>query len=178
MVVTLHQEAVLFVSRTGRVLTLRPCTPEDAPLIADLYRRVSDRALHLRFCSSALSISPEGEAARLCGGNPEEQAVFLAVDGGEVVGIGEVVREDEETGEIAFLVRDDCQSEGIGTALAERLVEAAREMGFARLRAYLLYENHGMRRLLAKLPFPRTAEGSWGELCVTLEIGCTAAAHR
>lgn len=178
MVVTLHQESVLFASRTGRIVTLRPCTPADAPLIADLYRRLSARTLHLRYCSSGLAISPEGEAARLCEGDPQDQAVILAVSEGEVVGIAELVREEGETAEMAFLVRDDCQAEGIGTALANRLVEVAQEMGFTRLRAYVLHENHGMRRLLAKMPFPRTWDGCWGELCVTLEIGCTAAAKR
>lgn len=178
MVVTLHQEAVPFVSRTGRSVTLRPCTSADALLVADLYRRLSTKTIHFRYCSSALIISPEHEAERLCEGDPEEQAVILALSGGEVVGVGELIRLDGETAEIAFLVRDDCQGEGIGTALAEQVVAVGRDMGFTRLRAYMMYENYGMRRLIARLPFPRTGEGGWGGLSVTLDIGCAAAVQR
>jgi Acetyltransferase (GNAT) family. len=170
MPATIQHDVVQFVSRTGRPVVLRPCTPEDEPLIADMYRRLSSDTLHLRYCSSGVTVSPEQEAVRLCEGDPEDQAVILALSEGEVVGIAELGRVDDETAEAAFLVRDDCQGEGIGTALAERLVEVAREMGFSRLQAYMLYENHGIRRLTAKLPYPRTWTGGFGELCVTLDI--------
>lgn len=178
MAATLQYHAVRFVSRTGRAVTLRPCTPEDAPLIAAMYPRLSAETLYLRYCSSGVSVSGEREAERLCGGDPEDQAVILALSEGEVVGIGELGRVDSETAEVAFLVRDDCQCEGIGTALAEQVVEVAREMGFSRMQAYMLAENHAIRRLAAKIPYPRTWEGRWGEMCVTYDISCTAAALR
>ncbi|MBY6277158.1 GNAT family N-acetyltransferase, partial [Symbiobacterium thermophilum] len=88
----------------------------------------------------------------------------------EVIGIGELGRMDEDCAEIALLVRDDCQGEGIGTALGHELVEVARELGYTRLQAYMLAENRAMRRIIAKLPFTRNWEGSWGELCVTVEL--------
>ena len=170
MAATLQHHAVQFVSRTGRLVTLRPCTPADAALIADMYRRLSAETLYLRYCSAGLSVSAEREAARLCEGDPQEQAVVLAVSRGEVVGVGELGRVDEETAEIAFVVRDDCQREGIGTALAEQVVEVAREMGFSRLQAYMLAENQAMRRIIRGLPFRRTWDSGCGELCVTVEL--------
>ncbi|WP_374711378.1 GNAT family N-acetyltransferase [Symbiobacterium terraclitae] len=170
MAATLHHPAVRFVSRTGRTVTIRPCTPADAPLIADMYRCLTAETLYLRYCSSGLSVSGEREAARLCGGDPDDQAVLLALSRGEVVGVAELGRVDEETAEIAFLVRDDCQREGIGTKLAEQLVEVAREMGFTRLQAYMLAENYAIRRLAAKIPYPRTWESRWGEMCVTFDL--------
>jgi len=136
-----------------------------------MYQHLSPQTLYLRFCSAGVNISGELEAKRLCGGHPEAQGVVLALSEGEVIGIGEFVRMDDEMAEIAFLVRDDCQGEGIGTALAEQLVEVARETGFAKLHAYLMWENYGMRRLLAKMPYPRSTDGGYGALCVTLDIG-------
>lgn len=146
MPAVLQHKSTITVSRTGRLVTIRPCTPEDAPRVAALYDRLSPRALRLRYCS-AVRISGEAEAARLCNSDPADRAVLLAL-----------------------LVRDDCQGEGIGTALGHELVEVARELGYTRLQAYMLAENRAMRRIIAKLPFTRNWEGSWGELCVTVEL--------
>lgn len=165
----LQHKSAIIVTRTGRLVTIRPCTPEDAPRIADLYARLSPRTLRLRYCS-ALRISGEVEAARLCGSDPMDRAVLLALSEGEVIGIGELGRVSDRCGEIALVVRDDCQGEGIGTALGHELVEVARELGYTRLQAYMLAENRAMRRIIAKLPFTRNWEGSWGELCVTVEL--------
>ncbi len=169
MPAVLQHKSTITVSRTGRLVTIRPCTPEDAPRVPALYDRLSPRALRLRYCS-AVRISGEAEAARLCNSDPADRAVLLALSEGEVIGIGELGRMDEDCAEIALLVRDDCQGEGIGTALGHELVEVARELGYTRLQAYMLAENRAMRRIIAKLPFTRNWEGSWGELCVTVEL--------
>ncbi len=170
----LQHETVSFESRTGRLVTIRPCTPADAPLIVEMYERLSPRTLRFRYCSG-LRISGEVEAARLCGGDPDERTVLLALSEGEVIGVGELGRVSEDCAEIAIVVRDDCQGEGIGTAMGHELVAAARERGFTRLQAYMLADNRAMRRVIAKLPFSRTWEGGCGELCVTLELACPAA---
>ena len=66
----LHYKSAIIVTRTGRLVTIRPCTPEDAPRIVDLYARLSPRTLRLRYCS-ALRISGEVEAARLLRERPD-----------------------------------------------------------------------------------------------------------
>ncbi|WP_050742258.1 GNAT family N-acetyltransferase [Symbiobacterium thermophilum] len=169
MSAAVQDKPVLIVTRTGRLVTIRPCTPADAPLIAAMYQRLSPRSMRFRYCSG-LHIHEEEEAARLCGGDPDAGVVLLALSEGEVVAVGELGQVDEECAEIALLVRDDCQGEGIGTALGQELVEAARERGFTRLVAYMLAENQAMRRIIRGLPFRRTWDSGCGELCVTVEL--------
>lgn len=175
MPAVLQHETVTLVTRTGRQVTIRPCTPADAPLIAAMYAQLSPRTLFLRYCSYR-HVSGEEEAARLCGADPQDLVVLLALSEGEVVGIAELGRIRGDCGEAAIVVRDDCQGQGIGTALGRELISVAREMGIHRLQAYMLAENHAMRRLIAKLPFRRTWEYGCGELCVTLEIDAPAEA--
>jgi len=174
MQANLQHETVMIVTRTGRLVTIRPCTPADAPRIAAMYDRLSARTMRLRYCSG-LRIAGEVEAARLCGGDPHDRAVLLAVSEGEVIGIGELGRVSDRCGEIALVVRDDCQGEGIGTALGEELVEVARKLGYTRLQAYMLAENRAMRSIIARMPFTRSWDGGCGELSVTLELESPAA---
>lgn len=177
MAATVQHEAVPFVSNSGRTVTLRPCTPDDAPFIAAMYQCLSRDTLYMRYCSCSPAITGESEAARLCSADPEHRAVVLALCGGEVVGIGELGRVEGETAEIALLVRDDCQGDGMGTALALHMIGVARVMGVARIQAYTLPDNHAVRRIASKLPYTVAYERSRGELLVTVDISRPVVMH-
>ena len=71
---------------------------------------------------------------------------------GVLVGVARWVRlrDDPEVAEIAFVVADDLQRQGLGTILAETLAAAARERGVRRFVATMLPDNLGAHRLFAQ----------------------------
>lgn len=75
-------------------------------------------------------------------------AEVRTVEGYEVVGVGNFVATDDRTVEVGLVIGDDWQQQGIGTALALRLLQAAAARGFDRFVAHVLRENVAVRRLL------------------------------
>jgi GNAT superfamily N-acetyltransferase len=63
-----------------------------------------------------------------------------------------ITRPDEA--EITFMVADDYQKQGIGTAMLRHLSSIARQAGLKRLYALAIADNEGAPRLLNKLGFP------------------------
>ena len=63
-----------------------------------------------------------------------------------------ITRPDEA--EIAFIVADAYQKQGIGTAMLKHLCSIARQAGLKHLYALVIPDNEGAPRLLSKLGFP------------------------
>ena len=72
---------------------------------------------------------------------------------GRIIGLGNVFPErpdDNTTAEIAVLVEDAHQGEGVGTALLRRQLRIAERMGFSEVVAVVLTENGAMTRMLER----------------------------
>ncbi len=79
-------------------------------------------------------------------------AIVAVIDGTQVdtiIGVGRLELVNNKTGEIAFVVADTWQGQGVGTALMSAIVDAARAVGLRSLVADTLGENSRMRRTLA-----------------------------
>jgi acyl-CoA synthetase (NDP forming) len=72
---------------------------------------------------------------------------------GEIAGVASFERLDDDEAEIALIVADDCQHEGIGMLLLEHLASAARRAGVRRFVADVLTENRVMTALLRDVGF-------------------------
>ena len=72
--------------------------------------------------------------------------------------------------EIALVVADAYQREGIGSALCAYLVAAARRQGLAALRATALAENAAVRRMVARSGAPYTAETRQGMTTIQIDL--------
>ena len=94
----------------------------------------------------------------------------------EAVAVAELVPDhaDATVGHLGIVVRDDWQGLGLGTALIRELLHHAPALGLATIRADLLAENDGARRLLAPLDFPRTSATRYGETQVLLRLPSAA----
>jgi GNAT superfamily N-acetyltransferase len=64
---------------------------------------------------------------------------------------GYMATEDERAVEVGLVVRDEWQARGIGSALARRLLTAARARGFDRFAAHVLLENVVGRRFIDRI---------------------------
>jgi acetyltransferase len=78
--------------------------------------------------------------------------------------------DDRAVAEIALVVRDDYQGEGLGRALFEDLEQLARSRGLRCLSALVQAENTTMRRLLQSAGLPITSETTRGETMLRIVL--------
>ena len=78
--------------------------------------------------------------------------------------------------EITFMVADDYQKQGIGTAMLNHLCSIARQAGLKRLYALAIPENEGAPRLLNKLGFPCDIRRDPAQRIVHITVHLTSAA--
>jgi GNAT superfamily N-acetyltransferase len=62
----------------------------------------------------------------------------------EIVAIGSYAKADEETAEVAFVVKEEYQNQGIGTYLVQTLEKIAKENKYNAFNATVLTENKNM----------------------------------
>lgn len=143
--------------RDGTAALLRPIRPEDEHRIADFHNELSERSVYLRylqFLKFEERISHE-RLARVCFNDYSRELALVVEQQGAILGVGRMQRNPlrRTEAEVAFLVRDRSQGQGIGRALVQSLIAAARAEGLQRLTAELLADNTPMRNLLERNGF-------------------------
>jgi len=133
---------------------LRPLLFTDEPLVRDLFYKLSPESVHYRFFQM-LKAMPHDKLQELLRVDYEaDMALVVLSDATEAASMMAIAHfhKNPETNfaEAAFLVRDDWQGKGIGTALMKVLVESARQNGIAGFTAEVLMANHGMLRVFHK----------------------------
>jgi acetyltransferase len=176
--VSAHEPA-LFHSARGRLIAARPIAPGDADMLAGLLAGLSPQSLFLRYCMPMPRMAPEAiarEAARLAHprGSQQLTVVALANVGGveQLIAVAELARDPNSAAiaEIALVVADAYQREGIGSALCAYLVAAARRQGLAAIRAMALAENIAVRRMVARSGAQYTSETRQGMTTIQIEL--------
>jgi acetyltransferase len=162
-----------------RTVSVRPGDARDGELLAAMYRRLSERSIRLRYGAPRPSL-PEAviraELDRVLAGDPRlTTALIGTVDEGGgrgAVAVAELVQlpADRQTAEIALLVRDDYQREGLGRALGRMLQQAALARGVRLLRAYLQADNLAIMRLIRGMGVRYTAETRRGETTILIPL--------
>jgi GNAT superfamily N-acetyltransferase len=135
-----------------RVLRVRPLrTCEQAP-VRELYRRLSPRTRYLRFFSPMPELPDSILRLLTCVDYRRGLALVgemeTAGGGVEPVALGSFAALDDRRVEVALVVGDDWQRQGIGVAIAARVMRAARARGFDRFVAHTLWENRVIRKVL------------------------------
>ena len=157
----------------GTAVRFRAVEPGDARALQRLHARCSGRSIELRFFGP-LGELPDKKAARLSRAEGADRLALAALDpdgGGEIAAVVRFERvAGGEAAEYAALVEDRWQGRGLGRALTERLVGAARGRGVRCLYALVTPGNERMVRLLRGLGLPtrRSREGGAERLEVDL----------
>jgi GNAT superfamily N-acetyltransferase len=134
--------------RRVRVRPLRRC--EDG-VVRDLYGRLSPRTRYLRFFSQMPTLPESVVRLLTCVDYRRQLALLVELDtaeGAEVVALGSYAALDDRCVEVGLVVRDEWQRQGIGIALADRVMRAAQARGFDRFVAHTLWDNVVLRKLL------------------------------
>ena len=171
--------SVTVTTRRERAVRIRHIVPEDAALLVDLFNRLSLETRRLRFFTPKPDV-PDAvrwpEAVRLSTINPLVQAALIGTvqEGTENhgVGVARLIRDadDPTTAEVAIVVRDDYQGEGLGTVLFDLLIQVAMVRGLKRLRAVSLAENEAVQRLVRHTGLPVTGQALRGETTMIISL--------
>jgi acyl-CoA hydrolase/GNAT superfamily N-acetyltransferase len=131
-----------------RIVDVRPARLTDEEPLRDLFYRLSDESTYKRFMGYK-SVHPHAEMQRLVDTDYETSMALIAtarVDSEER--IVAMARYDVDPGtrlaDIAFVVRDEWQGQGLGTLLMRRMTEVARSRGVAGFTADVLSSNKPM----------------------------------
>ncbi|MEX2654475.1 MAG: GNAT family N-acetyltransferase [Acidimicrobiia bacterium] len=145
--------------KDGSHIQLRPVTPDDKPLIADGFSRLSARARYLRFLVPSDRLSTR-QLAYLAEVDHHNHVAWGVLDGDASAGIGRWVRLDTDpsAADVAITVLDDYQGRGIGRLLLQVLAVSARARGVGVLHFDVLAENEPMKGLLASVGSVRASE--------------------
>jgi RimJ/RimL family protein N-acetyltransferase len=145
----------------GAQIEIRLLRPSDEADMLDLIKRISTQSLQRRFFAVKRDFSEK------------ERAFFMKTDLRNHVALVALTREEDrpviigggryivfETGqaEMAFMVADDWQRQGIGSLLLRHLVKIARDAGLQELTAEVLSENAAMLKVFAKFGFRPVAQ--------------------
>jgi len=144
-----------------RVL-LRPVKPADEDLLKDLFYNLSNETIYKRFMGVKHYL-PRQQLHELANVDYSKNMAIVAVIGEEekeeLVGVGRWgLDEDTNSAEVAFVVRDDWQQQGVGTELLKYLTQIAKRRGLYGFTADVLVNNRGMLRLFEKMDFTMEKE--------------------
>lgn len=137
-----------------RQVRIRPLRPNEDGPVRELDAHLSPRTRHLRFLSPMPAL-PDA-VLRLLATVDYRCRLSLVAEVGtgdrrEVVALGSFGAIDNGTAEVALVVCDQWQHQGVGTVLADLVLQAAEERGFACFVFHMLLENTGIRRLVARV---------------------------
>ena len=147
--------------KDGTAVTIRPIRPEDEPLMVKFHEGLSDRSVYLRYLH-LLKLSQRVAHDRLTKICFIDYAREIALvmektdEEGEkhILAVARLQRLPQEgEAEFALLVSDEFQSQGIGPALLEKLIDVARREKLSLLKADILSDNGAMQRLCARAGF-------------------------
>lgn len=142
--------------RDGRQVEIRALRPDDKDDMLAAIGRTGAQSLQRRFFVMKRNFSDK-EIAFFVNVDFVNHVALIALaeeDGHKVViGGGRYVVTDPGTAEIAFVVIDDYQGQGVGTLLMRHLAVIARAAGLKELIAEVLPENAAMRKVFSKFGF-------------------------
>ncbi len=152
-----NSEAVDVVLRTGQRLKVRPIRPDDKKKIEELFYRLSEWTRYLRFGYTKKQIT-DAELAYYTEIDPPHKYAYVATMGERqqerIVAVGRwFLMSGGKTAEVAFVVEDNIQVRGIGTALLEQLASSALHYKINRFVARVIPENTRMTEVFEESGF-------------------------
>jgi RimJ/RimL family protein N-acetyltransferase len=166
--------------KDGQGVLVREVVPRDAEKIAELLTRLSAQTFYLRF------LRPPGDESLIWrtavdfakSRSPEYLSlVALSYEKGDAhaVALIQLVSSPKRShvGELAIVVRDDYQRQGLGQALCRLLFPLATASGIYELEAIALAENQRILGMLRRLDVKFTSRVSSGERQISMKLSQT-----
>ena len=141
--------------RNGLGVCVRPIGPDDRDRLARAFRGLQRETIYTRFFRFASELT-EAQLKRATETDPEREIALVVTKGSgvneEIIAGGRyiVAPEDPLSAEIAFLVDEDYQGQGIAGLLLRQLADIARGHGLTRFWAEVLSENGAMLHVFGR----------------------------
>jgi acyl-CoA hydrolase/RimJ/RimL family protein N-acetyltransferase len=138
----------------GMEILLRPVRFSDEPLLKDFFYSLSDQSIYRRFISTRKDMPHERLQEFVVIDYMQEMVILAVIEQEErsiVIGVGQYgIDEASHTAEVALVVRDDYQNQGVGTSLLTYLTYLAKRKGLLGFSAEVLVNNQPMLHLFEK----------------------------
>ncbi|MGY0196932.1 bifunctional acetate--CoA ligase family protein/GNAT family N-acetyltransferase [Leptothrix sp. BB-4] len=162
----------------GDLYTIRPIRPDDADMLQDFTRNLSEESRYFRF-ASAMHELPARMLARYTLIDYDREMALVAVhvdkipddgvEGGvrevrQIIGVSRYITNPDQTScEFSLVVSDAYKGQGLGSRLMLSIIEVARSRGLSEIDGLVLANNPNMLRLMRGLgfsvaPFPEDPE--------------------
>ena len=142
--------------RDGRPIGIRAQRPDDETEMLAAIDRTDPGSLRRRFFVPKRGFSEKEKAFFMNIDFVNHVALVAEIDedgAPAIIGGGRYIVTDPGEADVAFVVIDSYQGQGIGGLLTRHLVELARAAGLKQLAADVLPENAAMRKVLGKSGF-------------------------
>jgi acetyltransferase len=138
-------------------VTIRPIRPEDESIESEFIRALSPETSRFRFFQVIKDLTHEA-LVRFCNIDYDREMAFIAeTHEGErrvEIGVARLILEPGNTrGEMAVVIADRYQQEGLGKKLVDMLIDFAKEKGVESIYGIIVPENLRMIRFCEKLGF-------------------------
>ncbi len=146
------------VTDHGEILRLRPIRPDDAELLVRFHRGLSSDSIYRRYFSIHPELS-DAEVRHLTQVDYVDRFAFIVESGNDLVGVGRYDRIPGTTeAEVAFIVADEYQHQGIGLLLLDHLADEAWSLGITEFTAETQADNRSMMGVFQASGFPVTSQ--------------------
>jgi GNAT superfamily N-acetyltransferase len=140
--------------KNGKTIEIRPLLPSDEFAYRNFFYSLQEKTIYLRFFYKMRSFTHEMAQKQWASIDYHENIslIGLVQIGGhkEIMAIGSYAKESEARAEVAFVVREDFQGQGMASHLLVALENIARENGFNGFCATVLRENSAMIHVFKK----------------------------
>ncbi|MGQ9587269.1 MAG: GNAT family N-acetyltransferase [Thermoplasmata archaeon] len=161
-------------TKKGVELRVRPIKATDEEMLSDMFYDLSDQAIINRFFNMLKSMPHRKLQTFCCIDYDTEMSLVVLVDEGpkqKIVGVGSYhLNPATHRAEIAFLVADSWQGQGIGTFLMRSLVKIAKSKNIKGFTAEVMRDNVAMIALMHKSGVPAQSKPVDGSYLFTMDF--------
>ncbi len=162
------------ITKGGIEVFIRPIRPEDAPLLLELFRSMSEQSIWFRFMGNIQNLSP-AMLYQLTQIDYDRDIALVALEGseeeGRMLGCCHFVRHPRyKWAEFAPMVGDAWQGKGVGAKLLEYGLAVARERGIESVRGLVSSQNRNMLALGDHFNMTRTRVAGSSEVELQIDL--------
>jgi acyl-CoA hydrolase/GNAT superfamily N-acetyltransferase len=140
--------------KNGKIVEFRPLLPSDEFAYRNFFYSLQEKTIYMRFFYKMRTFSHEVVQKQWSRVDYRKNMsiIGLVQKGGhkEIMAIGSYAEDEDERAEVAFVVREDFQGNGVASYLLEILEKIAKENQYRSFSATVLRENAAMIRVFKK----------------------------